>query len=265
MILVAFLYVGVLVFSFLGIFYGIVVVLNGFKRYRQAVLIADTPASKLDSVATGPAAVSGTVEPTRRPLVVPIVERPCVAYELTVSDAGAGSTRTPCEERRHLSFALRDETDTVRVTADAVADADVDLTLDRQRELEVKSFEESPAPVARFERDRNLPSRGMTFDRTYELSWIEPGDEIYVYGRVEPDTTAATPDGNRPADYHAKKRVAAGADAPEPFLSNKVPEAILTERKYGLAKALAKGIVVAAVSLPVFLFVSGIAPVFLAG
>ncbi|MEY7850459.1 hypothetical protein AB7C87_14825 [Natrarchaeobius sp. A-rgal3] len=257
MILGVFLYVVVLIASVSGIVIGVTTVAKGFARYRQAVTITDTPLSSPDAVAVGPAAVSGTVS-AGSPLAVPIAGTDCVAYDLSVRDSGYASNRRPYDERRAAPFSIETETGRIEVSADAVEAAEFDLTEERRDERTVESYENPPKRVVSFERTRNLPERGMQYDRTFDLAWIEPGDDIYAFGRVDANTDLET-DG---ATTGSKGAILRDGDV-TPFFSDKAPEKLLRERRFTLAWSVCTGLVLATVSLVVFLWLSGIAPLFL--
>ncbi|WP_254767210.1 hypothetical protein [Salinilacihabitans rarus] len=254
MVLAPFFYLVMLLASVAGVFVGLDAVADGFARYRQAVTIADTPLSTLDAVAVGPAAVSGTVSADGSPLSLPADGRECVAYDLTVADDGYGSTRTPLEERRATAFTLETDLGRVGVSPAAVEGAEFDFTDDRRAERTVASYEEPSERVADFERSRDLPDRGMRYDRTFELAWIEPGDECYAFGRIDAD--AEFDSGDR------KGAVLRDGDV-TPFLSDKPPARLLRERRFALGRSVGKGLVLATVSLAAFLWLSGIAQLFL--
>lgn len=254
MVLAPFFYLVLVLASVAGVVVGLDAVADGFARYRQAVTVADTPLSTLDAVAVGPAAVSGTVSTDGSPLSLPVDGRDCVAYDLSVVDDGYSSTRTPLEERRATAFALETDLGRIGVSAAAVEAAEFDLTDDRRTELTVASYEEPSERVADFERSRDLPERGMRYDRTFELAWIEPGDDLYAFGRVDAD------DGFDPDDPKGAV-LRDGDDAP--FLSDKPPARLLRERRFALGRSVGKGLVLATVSLAAFLWLSGIAQLFL--
>ncbi|TYT63230.1 hypothetical protein [Natrialba swarupiae] len=257
MILAVFLYAALLIASASGTVVGVVTVAKGFARYRQAVTITDTPLSSPDAVAVGPAAVSGTVS-TGSPLAVPVIGGDCVAYDLSVRDSGYGSSRRPLSERRVASFSLETESGRIEVSPEAVEAAEFDLSEERRAERTVESYENPPEQVVSFERTRNLPERGMQYDRTFDLAWIEPGDELYAFGRVDANTGLETDGGTA----GSKGTILRDGDV-TPFFSDKPPEELLRERRFGLVWSVCKGLVVATVSLVVFLWLSGIAPLFL--
>lgn len=268
MILAVFFYLLLLVGSITGVAVGLSAVARGFSRYREAVTITDTPLSTLDAVAVGPAAVTGTVTVSSddSPLSMPVDGRECVAYDLSVRDEGYASTRRPLEERRATTFALEAGRGRIEVSPQAIEAAEFDLSADRRTERTVASYERPPDRVAAFERTRDLPERGLQYDRTFELEWIEPGDELYAFGRVDADSAALESDGGRTptgSGSKAKGAVLRDGDDVTPFVSDKSPERLLRERRFALGRSVCKGLVLATGSLAVFLWLSGIAPLFL--
>jgi len=248
---ILFLYLALLAGSFVGVFAGVAIVLRGFTRYRQAVTITDTPLSTADSIAVGPAAITGTVVPVDEPLSLPVKGGQCVAYDLSVSDDGYGSARRPLDERRATAFALDTDRGRITVTPDAVEAATLDLSARRQHECTVGSYEEPPELIATFQQRRALPDQNRQYDRTFDLEWIEPGDELYAYGRIDVDEAAIGAAGDR-------NPVVRCDDSVTPFLSDKSPEQLLRERRFAVGWSLCKGVVIATGSLAVFLWLSGI-------
>ena len=266
MILAVFFYLLLLVGSIAGVAVGLSTVARGFSRYREAVTIADTPPSTLDAVAVGPAAVTGTVTVSGAgsPLSIPVDGRECVAYDLAVRDEGYVSTR-PLEERRATTFTLEAEHGRVEVSPAAIEAAEFDLSADRRTERTVASYERPSDRVSAFERTRDLPERGMRSDRTFELEWIEPGDELYAFGRIDADAATLESGSRTPTGSGSKGAVLRDGDDVTPFVSDKSPERLLRERRFALGRSVCKGLGLATGSLAVFLWLSGIAPLFLGG
>ncbi|WP_267639683.1 GIDE domain-containing protein [Haloarchaeobius amylolyticus] len=245
------LYVGLLVGSFLSVFVGLQYVSDGFQRYREDHAVTDTPISRLDAVALGTVAVSGTVQPLGETVQVPVGDEDCVCYDLTVRDHTTTAWSTEVDERESVPFVVDDGHGRARVDPAAFT---LDLTDDRQASFEVKSYDDPPARVAAFAEDRDLPDLGMSKDREFEYEYLAPGDEVYVFGRATIDETRE--------DEVAKPIVVEG-DVGDALLANKVRETLQDERRFSLVKSVAIGVVLSTVGLAAFLWLSGIAQLFL--
>ncbi|WP_439026526.1 GIDE domain-containing protein [Haloarchaeobius sp. DT45] len=251
MVLGVLFYVGVLVGSFVSVFVGLQYVSDGFKRYREDHAVTDTPVSKLDSVALGTVAVSGTVRPLDDSTTVPVGGEDCVCYDLTVRDHTTTAWSTEFDERESVPFVVDDGNGHVRVDPAAFT---FDLTDDRTESFEVKSYDEPPDLVAEFAEEADLPSLGMSKDRTFEYEYVAPGDEVYVFGRATIDETR---------EDEVAKPVAVEGDVRDALLANKSRDTLQDERKFSLVKSVAIGVVLSTAGLAAFLWLSGIAQLFL--
>lgn len=250
MVFAVLLYVGIIIASFLGVFIGLTYVGDGFTRWREANALADVPVATLDAVAVGEATVSGTLVAPEGATSVPVGEQPtCACYELTVSDS---TDVESLEERRESVPAFVDDGDgRVRIDPEGFR---LDLTDDRRGSLAVKSYDDPPAAVERYERDREFPDQGMRRDRTYEYEYLAPQDDVFAYGTVAVDR------GRETTGDEKGVVLTAGDDG---FLSNKSREVLARERRFSLAKNVIVGVTLSTVSLFAFLWLTGIAQLFL--
>lgn len=242
-------YLGLLAGSAGALLYGLVLVSDGFREWREFNAIVDVPVVPLDAISVGEAAVSGTIRPNETTTTVPVGDERCVCYDVSVSDSTDASPVH--EERDSISFSVDDGDGHVRLDP---SDFEFDLTGDRTESFSFKSYDDIPDRASEFHETRNLPERGMRRDRTIEYGYLRPGDEVYAYGRVEIDSKReATGD---------EKAVVLTADEMG-FLSNKSRADLRDERRYALAKSVVTGVVVSTVGLGGFLWLSGIAQLFL--
>lgn len=251
MVLAFVLYAGLVILSGLGVLWGLGSILMGVERYRENAAIRDTPIAKLDSVAVGPSAVQGTIEPVGRP------EKrlcPCdaaVAYELSVTDNGSTDSRTPLHHSHTVPFDIVTDEGAVRVSDD---EFEYLVSESREWRCERESYETPDEDLWQFERDWNLNELRKGDERVYEARYLCPGDEVYAYGTAELD--------ERRTDSEAKPLVLTDRDGTF-FVSDRDPDALLRERRFALAKEFAVGAVASSVSLAAFLWLTGIAQVFL--
>lgn len=248
MVFAVVLYLGLLLGSLLAVAVGLVMVSEGFERWEEANALLDVPVASLDAVAVGEAAVSGTVRPEGATTTVPVGDERCVVYDLTVEDST--DTLPVYENRESVEFYVTDGEGRIRVDP---AEMTFDLGDDRRESFEFKSYDEVPERAKEFHETHDLPDRGMRRDRTFEYEYLAPGDEVHAYGRVAVDDERAVAD--------EKAVVLEAGDAG--FLSDKPREQLLRERKFALAKSVSLGVTVGTVGLAVFLWMSGIAQLFL--
>lgn len=242
-------YLGLLVGSGTATLYGIVLVRDGFRDWREFNALVDVPVASLDAVAVGEAAVRGTVRPDEPPTTVPVGDERCACYDLTVSDSTDASPVH--EERDHVSFFVTDGDGRVRVDP---TDFELDLSEDRTESFEFASYDAIPDRAKAFHDSRDLPDRGMRRDRTIEYGYLRPGDNVYAYGRVRPDSGRETGPGE-------KAVVLTGTDVG--FLSDRPREVLRRERRNALARSVAAGVVVSTVGLGGVLWLTGFAQLFL--
>jgi len=245
------LYLGILALSGFGVLWGIGSILMGFDRYEEEHAIRTTPLSELDSIAAGPTAVRGRIEPAGRHIGTLYDCEACVAYKLTIEDAGSDSSRTHVNKSEAVPFDIVTDEGSVRVCN---AEFDFHVSEDRRWNEKRKSHTSPDDKLARFERDWQIPDLRAGDDRRYEMAYIEPGDTVYAYGTAELD--------NSLSGEQSKPLVLTGRDGLF-FLSDQDPDELLRERRFVLAKNGLLGIAVAVISLAVFLWLTGIAQIFL--
>jgi hypothetical protein len=257
LILVGFLfsivaYLGLVLGSLLVLVLGLVTIREGFEMYEEYTAIEDLPVSSMDAIALGRAAVTGTARPDVETERVPIGEQcDALVYDLTVTDTN--KTEDPhVDERVGSPFYLADEHGRVRVDP---ADLTFDLSSDRTWSREVASHESIPPDLETFVREHDLPEQGFDRDRSFEYEYVAPGDELFVYGRAVPgEDRAGTPE---------KAVLLTAHDRMGGFLTDKSRETLLGKRQGRHLRKFAVGTVEAVVGLAAFLWLSGIAQLFL--
>ena len=249
MVLAVVFYLGMLAGSLLAVGAGALMVQAGFEQWEQANVLQDVPVATSNAVAVGEASVEGTVRAEASPLTVPVGDQRCVVYELTVEDST--DVQPVYENRESVSFTVDDGEGRVRVDPGEMT---FDLSDDRRESFEFKSYDEVPERARQFHGEHDLPDRGMRRDRAFEYEYVRPGDEVYAYGQV-------TLDDQREATADEKAVTLAAGE--QGFISDKSRERLLRERRFALAKSVGKGVVVGTVGLAGFLWLSGIAQLFL--
>lgn len=245
------LWAGIIVGTGLGVLAGIGYLLIGFDRFEEERAIRTTPVASLDSVAVGPTAVQGEIQPVDREIESLYACDSCVAYELDVTDVGSDRSQTRIDRTAVAPFDIVTDEGSIRV---AESGFDFHVTADRRWKHERKSHQPADAQLRRFERNWELPPLRTGDTRQYSASYLCPGDEVYAYGTADIDD-------NR-SDGSAKPLVLTDRDDLF-FVSDRSEAELLRERRFALAKKGILGVCVSVVSLALFLWVTGIAHIFL--
>jgi len=253
MVFAILIWIGIIIGSGFGVLWGIGSLLMGFDRYEEERAIRTTPVASLDSVAVGPTAIEGEVHPVDREVGTLYGCDRCVAYDLSVSDTGSDTSETHVEKAYTVPFDIADDGGSIRVRE---TEFDFQVSEDRQWDEERKSHESSDEELSQFERNWEIPPLRSGDTRYYEASYLCPGDTVYAYGTLELDESRIdTTDAEKPLVLTDRDELC--------FISDKSPEELLRERRFALAKAGGLGILVSVLSLTVFLWVTGIAQIFL--
>ncbi len=97
------------VFAAVAILGGPVMFAHGYTAWRRRRLIADTPTSKIRSMAMGLVEVTGAVSP-RSAAEAPFSGKPCVFWKVDISTRGRNGWTVIHRETSSQPFYLRDET-----------------------------------------------------------------------------------------------------------------------------------------------------------
>lgn len=212
--------------AFIGLFLtlGWLFVYAGVNRYRQRSLVADTPTSKVRSLAMGRVELDGTVEPLGETFPAPFSGQECVLYRYSIEqyyeDDHGNDEWQPAESGVQMrAFYLNDGTGRVMV---GPANANLDV---RTNVYEVGAGEADPPAVREFLRNRHarfdehrtggLATVGhATFDveadgmrvgdasqiiqdgrrRRYVEEVLPVGEEVYVFGKAKERPGMSAPD-----------------------------------------------------------------------
>lgn len=236
--------------SFAGILVGVGSLLIGFDRFREERAIRTTPLSSLDSVALGPVAVSGTVEPIGSTIPTMYGCDECVAYEVRVVDSGSDGSDARIDRSAVVPFDVATDQGSIRLRESCF---EIHASDERSWNDDRESYEQPERAVWEFERAWGIDDLRAGDDRDYEAAYLCPGDEVYAYGTAELDETR---------DGSGKPLVLTDRDG-LCFLSDEDPATLRQERRWALAKNVAIGVPVATASLAAFLWLTGFAQIFL--
>lgn len=173
---------------------GLWLIRQGFRRWRQRNLIANTPTESVQALSIGPSEIKGTaMTESGDPLPAPFTREDCVLAKYEVEeydDSGDNSSwKTIEDDLVYRPFHVDDGSGSVLVKPHE--DAIYDLDPDDWNETYVDSSNRGPEPVQDFVKnhpDVSFPSNssGKDNDRKYRQNLIRAGESVYVFGTVHP-------------------------------------------------------------------------------
>lgn len=175
--------------AFLSILFvgGVASFVYGFTEYKRRSLVANTPTSKIRSLAMGTVELQGEAKPRDETFEAPITGEDCVLYEYRVEEYrqtgdDADWVTVDSDETRE-PFDLDDGTASVMVDPKGA-----DLRLPRDNRFKVDGFDELPEATQRFVRENEdvEAQDGDWFDndRRYTEWRIDPDQTVYVFGEA---------------------------------------------------------------------------------
>jgi hypothetical protein len=177
-------------------FVGLYIIYNGFNTWQRMRLIQDTPTEKVRSAAVGRTELTGTGKPIDGPLERPFTSGDCLVatYEIEEweedDDDNGGNWETVESGALVEPFHIDDGTGQMRVEPEE--DATFEIEGNRNR-IRIGSTEEEPPEIQAFLREHTNQSvgsdglSGLVFgeQRRYTERYIEPGEELYLFGAAE--------------------------------------------------------------------------------
>lgn len=162
---------------------------SGFGEYRRRSLVANTPTSKVRSLAMGTVELQGSAKARERDLLEsPITRTDCVLYRYEVEEyrrSGDDSRWVTVDSERQVRpFHLDDGTGDVLVDPEGA-----DLRLPRDERIEAEDFDDLPEPAQEFVRENDevdVQDGWFDNDRRYTEWRIEPDQTVYVFGEALP-------------------------------------------------------------------------------
>lgn len=192
---------------------GLLLVYNGFNKWKQMRLIQDTPTEKVRSVAVGRTELSGTGKPIDDigTFEQPFTDGECLVATYKIEEweedhdhdddsASDGHWSTVKSGTLTNPFALDDGTGQMRIEPEA--DATYDISSKNQYQTRVRGGRSPPDEVVEFfqrefesdDDDDGLlggilngsPGANDHDDRRYTQEVIPPGEDLYLLGGAEP-------------------------------------------------------------------------------
>lgn len=159
---------------------------QGFVRWREYRLIADTPTSKIRSMPMGTVEVNGRASKGTEDSVLesPLSEEECLYYNYEVEELQSTGKNSYWETissgESGVRFFLEDGTDKVIVDPEG---AEVELPSDRF--IKIDDAEDLTPEVKQFFQQEGLgDGKGFLFTKTRRVKewYIPPGEELYIFG-----------------------------------------------------------------------------------
>ena len=177
---------------------GVVVFVYGFREYRRRSLVANTPTSKVRSLAVGVVELEGDAKAGEQAFESPFSGNDCVLYEYEIEEyrsSGDDSDWVTIDKGQTESpFYLDDGTGEVMVDPRGA-----DLRLPRDGRYRVDSFDELPDAAQEFVRENDSvdtqTDEWFEEDRRYTEYYIGTDENVYVFGKALPrenDTGSVT-------------------------------------------------------------------------
>lgn len=171
----------------------------GFQRLHERNLVADTPTSKIRSMALGLVEIEGVAKPAADTFRAPFSDEQCLLYTYKVEEykqqGKHKSWVTIDEGKRAAPFYVDDGTGQVLVAPDEAR-----LNLPEERTVHVGGGEKPPEVVQRFidqseevdverkELDLKLFTLELGNRRRYTQHILKPDAEVYVFGKALSDS-----------------------------------------------------------------------------
>ena len=158
----------------------------GLRCYQRKRLMQNTPTSKVEAVALGPAELCGHAVP-QKPLQSPIEQLPCVYWRYKVEEwrrSGKQSSWVTIDSgEERVPFYLEDETGKILIVPNG---ATIDIPKDLQ--VEPPNFPlrtELPPCIFEFAAQKGIELDGVFTPKKRFTEWmIAPGDPLFVFGTV---------------------------------------------------------------------------------
>lgn len=207
---------------------GSVLFIVGVYFQRKKRLIADTPTSKIRSLAMGLVEIFGQVIPVKNNIFKsPFTDNDCVYYRYTIEEYKSSGKNshwvTIKKEEQKTLFYLKDETGIVLVDPTGAR-------IDAKKDFEFQSSlgKDPPEQVIRFLTAHHLSHEGfLGLNKTmrYQETIIAPNDSLYIMG-----TAGANPHKKEERTNHVESiMIQKGAIEKHYYISDKQEKQILTQ------------------------------------
>ena len=234
-------------YALLSVLFGAFFIRKGFRRRQQRELMVDTPTEQAESLSMGPSEIEGVARPAPDgPMPAPFIDDDCVVatweiLEYDDDDDDGGSWNHVASGLEGVPFYVDDGTGSVLV--EPHDDARYEIDPDGETTVRVDVEEVPPDPIASFiatnERvdpvdetsHSGTPAEG---DRKYRQNLIKPGEDVFVFGTVQPRADG----GNRTSNVEnlVIRKVPEGDATQEPMfmIADEPQSELISERRWAL-------------------------------
>jgi hypothetical protein len=176
-----------IIFSAIGLFFGVLAFFHGFKDLRIKRRMEDIPVSTLRAMAPGQVEVSGKAVDWAT-MTAPLTGEPCVYYEFKIEQKVGSGKNSHWEtllsgKTYEEPFYIDDGTSCVRVLPQGA-----DIILDDDFHLETGIFNDVPPLIDAYMTSRGLSCLGFFgFEKTlrfYERR-LHPGETVFILGTCQ--------------------------------------------------------------------------------
>lgn len=235
---------------------GVVVFVYGFREYRRRSLVANTPTSKVRSLAVGTVELEGDAKAGEQVFKSPFSGNDCVLYEYKIEEyrqSGDDSDWVTIDQgQTDQPFYLDDGTGKVMVNP-----IGADLRLPQDERYRVGSFDELPDAAQQFVRENSdvdtQTDEWFEEDRRYTEWYIGTDENVYVFGKALPredDTGSVTNPENAVIN--------ADRNTPMFVISDRSEEEVLSSMTKRVLGAIIGGFVLAVGGFAALLFYVGL-------
>jgi hypothetical protein len=226
---------------------GVFLIRKGFRRRKQRELMADTPTEQAESLSMGPSEVTGIARPgPSEAATAPFSDEECIVctwevLEYDDDDDDGGSWNHVASGLDGVPFYVDDGTGLVLV--EPHDDARYEIDPDGETTIRVDADETPPGPIASFidttsgvGRVSESSSGGGASegDRKYRQNLIKPGEDVFVFGTVQP--RAEADGGTSNAENLVIRKVPEGDATQEPLfmIADEPQSELISERRWAL-------------------------------
>lgn len=241
-------YFEMLALSFFALVGGVAAMVHGFRMRKQRNLIQETPTEDVESLSAGLSEVQGIARPhpEHGPITAPFSSDDCLVAEWKIeeyeSDDDGGHWDTVASGVESVPFFVDDGTG--KLLVDPHEDSVLDIDESEEPRIRVDSSESPSGQVREFlDREPSVGASGDSLldvlnfgsagDRRYYHHLLEPDEEVYAFGYVEPREGVSSPD--NPENLVLRKTPEEDADLEPMFMiSDKSQERLVEERKHAI-------------------------------
>lgn len=231
---------------------GLLFALTGVQHYFEGRRVTAKEITPIEHLEPGPVSIAGTARPADDGVLpVPFSDRDCLATEYEVREVQGKNKQTPtliADGVESVPFYVDDGTSQVLIRPD-----EADLELEKEEKITVAREEQPPEPIQRFlsRREDIDDPKEPTIDvpgskigtRYFREQLIEPGEEVYVFGKATRGASAEFGE----TEVEIREGAAGGHPDPRTFIVSDRPKETVSggHKSGGLMAFVGGGLLVA--------------------